>query len=309
MTHRWAAPAVLDEALAVLADDGARPVAGGTDLVVAARQGRRPLPDSLVAIQGIEELAGQRTGDDGALALGALTSHAWLASAEEVRSGWTALADAAAIVGSPATRSTGTIGGNLMNASPAAETVGPLIVAGAVATLRSRTGSRDIAVADLATGPGRTVARSDELLTVVRVPALPAGSGSAYVRLEYRAAMEIAVVGATAMVVLDGSPDGDGGGRIREARIALTAVAPTIVRALAAEALLVGRAPDGVAFREAGEAAARSASPIGDVRASAGYRDAMTRVVVARALAAAARRARGESIPIPASRWAHGQPV
>ncbi len=309
MTHRWAAPTVLDEALAVLADDGARPVAGGTDLVVAARQGRRPLPDSLVAIQGIQELAGQRTGGDGALALGALTSHAWLASAEEVRSGWTALADAAAIVGSPATRGTGTIGGNLMNASPAAETVGPLIVAGAVATLRSRAGSRDIAVADLATGPGRTVARSDELLTGVRVPPLPVGSGSAYVRLEYRAAMEIAVVGATAVVVLDGRADDDGGGGIREARIALTAVAPTIVRAPAAEALLIGRAPDGAAFREAGEAAARSASPIGDVRASAGYRDAMIRVVVARALAAAARRARGESIPIPASRWAHGQPV
>src|SRR6266542_1862487 len=102
---------------------------------------------------------------------------------------------------------------------------------------------------------------------------------------------------------------GNGAGSIREARIALTAVAPTIVRAPVAEALLVGRPPDGAGFRAAGEAAAQSASPIDDVRASAGYREAMIRVVVARALAAAARRAAGEPIPIPASRWAHGQQV
>jgi CO/xanthine dehydrogenase FAD-binding subunit len=308
MTHRWAAPTALADALAVLqADSEARPVAGGTDLVVAARQGRRPLPDSLLAIDRLPELGGQRLGDDGALVLGALTSHAWLASAEEVRRGWTALADAAAIVGSPATRGTATLGGNLMNASPAAETVGPLTVAGAIVTLDSQAGSREIAVANLATGPGRTAARTDELLTGVRIPALPAGSGSAYVRLEYRGAMEIAVVAATAVVVLDGSSAG--AGRISEARIALTAVAPTVIRAPAAEALLAGRLPDGAAFREAGEAAAQSASPISDVRASAGYRRAMVQVVVARALAAAARRAAGEPIPIPASRWAHGQEI
>jgi CO/xanthine dehydrogenase FAD-binding subunit len=309
MTHRWAAPTVLADALAILASDAeARPLAGGTDLVVAARQGRRPLPDSLLAIERIAELAGQRLADDGALVLGALTSHAWLASAEEVMRGWTALADAAAIVGSPATRGTGTLGGNLMNASPAAETAGPLIVAGAVATLRSQAGSREIAVADLATGPGLTAARADELLTEVRVPPFPGGAGSAYVRLEYRAAMEIAVVGATAVVVLDGSSGAaDQADRIGEARIALTAAAPTIVRAPAAEAFLTGRAPDRDALAGAGAAAVESASPIGDVRASADYRRAMIQVVVARALAAAARRARGESIPIPASRWAHGQ--
>ena len=306
MTHRWAAPTALDDALAVLAADAAaRPVAGGTDLVVAARQGRRSLPDSIVAIDRIPELAGQRLDDEGALLLGALTSHAWLASAEEVRRGWTALADAAAIVGSPATRGTGTLGGNVMNASPAAETVGPLIVAGAVAILRSEAGPREIAVADLATGPGVTSARTDELLTHIRIPPLPARSGSAYVRLEYRAAMEIAVVGAAAVVVLEGWTEG--ANSIREARIALTAVAPTIIRASAAEALLVGRAADGAAFREAGDAAAQGASPISDVRASAEYRRAMIQVVVARALGAAARRAAGEPIPVPASRWAHGQ--
>src|SRR5262245_7793287 len=125
----------LDEAFAALAaDPDARAVAGGTDLVVASRQGRRPLPASLVAIVRVDELGGQRVDASG-LTLGALTSHAWLAASPDVRSGWTALADASAIVGSPATRGTGTLGGNLVNASPAAETTAPLIVFDASVTL------------------------------------------------------------------------------------------------------------------------------------------------------------------------------
>jgi carbon-monoxide dehydrogenase medium subunit len=115
--------------------------------------------------------------------------------------------------------------------------------------------------------------------------------------------MEIAVVGAAALVTL-----GDDG-RIAAARIALTAVAPTIVRAPEAEAVLIGAAADRATCRAAGEAAAAAARPIDDVRASADYRRAMLVVVVARTVAAAAARARGEAIPIPASRWAHGQEV
>jgi CO/xanthine dehydrogenase FAD-binding subunit len=303
MTLRFAAPASLEEALALLAvDANARPVAGGTDLVVAARQGRTPLPESIVAIDRIAELGGHEIVD-GALVLGGLTDHAWLAWSAEVRGGWTALADAAAIVGSPATRGTGTIGGNLMNASPAADTTAPFVVLDAVVTLRaSRGASRAVAVADLATGPGRTVATQGELLTSVSVPPTAAGSGSAYIRLEYRRAMEIAVVGAAAiMTIVDGM--------VRDARIALTAVAPTIVRATEAEEALRGAAPTRETFAAAGRAAAAAARPIDDVRASAEYRRAMLEVVVARVLAAAAARAAGEAIPVPASRWAHGQAV
>ena len=115
--------------------------------------------------------------------------------------------------------------------------------------------------------------------------------------------MEIAVVGAAALVTLDGD------GRIAAARVALTSVAPTVVRAPTAEAVLVGRAADPATFRVAAEAAAAAARPIDDVRASADYRKAMLVVVVARTLAAAAARARGEPIPVPASRWASGQEV
>jgi CO/xanthine dehydrogenase FAD-binding subunit len=300
MTSRFAAPTVLDDALAMLANDPeARAIAGGTDLVVAARQGRKPLPESIVAIDRIDEIAGQDIVD-GSLVLGALTSHAWLASTETIRDGWTALADAASIVGSPATRSTGTIGGNLMNASPAAETTAPFVVFDAVATLRAADGrSRDVPVADLAAGPGRTVADRAELLTSVTVARPAAASGSAYIRLEYRRAMEIAIVGAAALVTIDE-------GKVRDARIALTAVAPTIVRARTAEAVLRSSDATRDAFAAAGRAAADATTPIDDVRASAEYRRAMIAVVVGRVLEAAAARAVGRSVPIPASRWTPG---
>jgi len=292
----------LSEALTALAaDPEARAVAGGTDLVVASRQGRRPLPASLVAIDRIAELDGQQV-DAAGLTLGALTSHAWLASSADIRSGWTALADAAAIVGSPATRGTGTLGGNLVNASPAAETTAPLVVFGASVTVASSGGRRDVAVSELATGPGRTVLAPGELLVSVAVPRPATGSGSAYIRLEYRQAMEIAVVGAAVLVTVDG-------GRIADARIALTAVAPTIVRADAAEAALVGAAVDAFDGAALGELIAGAARPIGDVRASQDYRSAMVAVVARRALAAALIRAGGGDVPVPASRWAHGREV
>jgi CO/xanthine dehydrogenase FAD-binding subunit len=304
MTERFAAPTTVSQALAILATDlAARPVAGGTDLVVAARQGRKALPESIVAIDRIDELAGARV-EPGGLLLGALTTHEALATDRDIRSTWTALADAAAIVGSPATRATGTIGGNLMNASPAAETAAPLVVLDAAVILRGQgVGERRVAVADLATGPGRTVAGPGELLTAVRVPRPAAASGSAYIRLEYRRAMEIAVVGAAALVTLSSD------GRIAAARIALTAVAPTIVRAPQAEAALVGAAPGSDVFKTAGDAAAASAQPIDDVRASADYRRAMLAVVVARTVAAACARAAGgaDTVPVPASRWLPGE--
>ena len=282
----------LDEALAALAG-GARPVAGGTDLVVGARQGKAPLPRSLVAIHRVSELRGVAEADDG-LRLGALSRHAEIAAHPLVRQRLTALADASAIVGSHATRAQGTIGGNLMNASPAMETGGPLMCLGATVTLRSAGGERSVAVADLFSGPGSTVAASDELLVAVHVATPPDGTGSAYVRLEYRRQMEIAVVGATAVVTLDGATVGD-------ARVAITALAPTIRRVPEAEAALHGTAGDEAAVSAAATAAAAAAAPISDVRASERYRRAMAEVIARRAIGIALERARGADVPIPAS--------
>ncbi|HEU0194810.1 MAG TPA: FAD binding domain-containing protein, partial [Gaiellales bacterium] len=192
----YAEPTALADALVALSS-GARPVAGGTDLVVGARQGKAPLPESLVAIHRLPELQGIAE-HDGGVRLAALASHEDLVADRLVRERYTAIADASAIVGSHATRHVGTIGGNVMNASPAMETGGPLICFAAEAVLASTSGERRVAVADLLTAPGRTSARPDELLVAIELPAPPAGSGSCYVRLEYRRQMEIAVVGATA---------------------------------------------------------------------------------------------------------------
>ena len=288
----FATATTLEEALAALAG-GARPVAGGTDLVVGARQGKASLPESLVAIHRIRTLHGIEDSG-GVLHLGALATHAEIAAHPTVRERFTALADAAAIIGSRATRAHGTIGGNVMNASPAMETGGPLMCLGATVTLRSTAGTRTVSVDELFAGPGATVAAPDELLVSVDVPFPAAGAGSAYVRLEYRRQMEIAVVGATAVVVLDGS-------MVTDARVAITALAPTIRRVPDAERALEGTSAGEAAVRAAAAAAAGGAAPISDVRASERYRAAMAEVITRRAIDVALTRARGGDVPVPAS--------
>ena len=292
MTRSFTSATTIDDALSALAG-GARPVAGGTDLVVGARQGKAPLPDAIVAI---DRIPGLRAIDasDGGLRLGALVTHGDIVASEDIRTRYTALADASAIVGSHATRAQGTIGGNVMNASPAMDTGGPLLCFGATATLRSASGERSIELDELWRGPGSTWARPDELLVALDVPSPAAGTGSCYVRLEYRRQMEIAVVGATAVVTLEG-------GRVVGARIAITALTPTIRRVPEAESALVGTDGADDAVEAAAAATAAASTPISDVRGSAEYRRAMAAVIANRAITAAITRARGGSVPIPAS--------
>jgi len=282
----YAEPRTVDEAVALLTELGpdAGIVAGGTDLVVGARSGKAPLPRALVAIHRLAELEGIANGS--LLRLGALVTHGDLETSDIVRSRWSALSDASALVGSPATRHVGTIGGNLCNASPAAEAVSPLLVYGAAVSLRTAGGSRTLAVEDFILGPAKTALAPGEMVTGVAVPSPPPASGSAYVRLEYRQTMEIAVVGAAALVTLDDS------GRVADAKVALTAVAPTCVRASATEEALRGAEPSANALAQAAALAAEAARPIDDVRAPAAYRSAMVPVIVRRALERAVERAR-----------------
>jgi CO/xanthine dehydrogenase FAD-binding subunit len=276
----------IEDAVAALAR-GARPVAGGTDLVVGARSGKSTLPESIVAIHRVAALHGIDASQE-RLRVGALVTHEELAASSEVRERHAALADACAIVGSHATRAQGTVGGNLMNASPAMETGGPLVCFEATVTLVSEAGARAVAVADLFTGPGGTVAEPGELLTEIFLNAPPAGTGSAYLRLEYRRQMEIAVVGATAVVTV-------AAGAVTAARVAMTALAPTIRRVPEAEAALVGSDGSADAIMAAGAAVAAAASPISDVRGSADYRRAMAAVIARRAIETALSRARLEA--------------
>lgn len=283
----------VEQALDALAS-GARPVAGGSDLVVSARHGKAPLPDSVVAIDRVAGLDTIELNGD-VLTLGALVTHAAIVRDSTIQSSYAALADGSALVGSTATRNVGTLGGNIMNASPAMDTGAPLVVLDAVVELRSARGRREVAIAELWTGPGRTSAARDELLTGVRIPALAPRSGSAYVRLEYRRCMEIAVVGAAALVTLDAN------GEITACRIALTAVAPTIVRSRGAEAAISGKSIGEETLAAVASAAAADAAPISDLRASDRYRRHTVGVMARRAVEAAVARASGKSVSVPAN--------
>ena len=297
MTGSLTIASTVDEATQALAG-GARPVAGGTDLVVGARQGKAPLPGSLVAIHRLQELRCLNQ-ENGVLRLGALVTHAQTASNPTVRSRLTALADGSALVGSHATRAVGTLGGNVMNASPAMDTGGPLLCFDAKITLRSSGGARTLSMEQLLAGPGHTTAEPGELLEAIEVPLPAEGAGSCYVRLEYRRQMEIAVVGATAVVALQE-------GRITHARVAITALAPTIRRVPEAEQALQGSDGGSDALEKAALAIAAASRPISDVRASADYRAAMAAVIGRRSIEGAIARASGEDVPIPASPALHG---
>ena len=272
---------------------GARPIAGGTDLVVGARQGKAPLPDTLIAIDRLDELA-VIDRNDATTRIGSGVTHARLMTDPTIVDHFTSLSDAAALVGSPATRNVGTLGGNVMNGSPAMDTGAPLVVLGATAELASTSGTRTVSLDELWTGPGTTAASNDELCTALLVPNPAPHSASAYVRLEYRRAMEIAVVGAAAAVTLDGDT-------IAAVRVALTAVAPTIIEVDQLDAV-VGREPNDETLASVADLAAEQASPISDLRASDKYRRHTIGVMARRAVDAAARRAAGEAIAVPVNR-------
>ena len=292
MTRSFTSALTIEDALTALGS-GARPVAGGTDLVVGARQGKAALPEAIVAIDRIDGLGAIDEHGDG-LRLGALVTHDEIVASAVIRERFTALADASAIVGSHATRAHGTIGGNVMNASPAMDTGGPLLCFGASAILRSASGERTVPLGDLWTAPGATAADPGELLVAIDMPSPAPMTGSAYVRLEYRRQMEIAIVGVTAVVTLEADS-------VTDARVAITALAPTIHRVPEAEAALVGSGGGDEPVAAAARAAAAGSSPITDVRGSAEYRSAMAEVIARRAIVAALARARDERVAIPAS--------
>ena len=298
MTTTYAAATTLDEALAAV---GGRPADRRRHRPGRrCTQGKTPLPDALVAIHELEELRGIAEQAGGGLRIGALASHTDLVEHPLVRERFTALADASAIVGSHATRHVGTIGGNVMNASPAMETGGPLMCFAAAAVLVSAGGERRLPLEELLTGPG------------------PYGRPARRAARRHRAARPAG--GERQLLRPSGVPpaDGDRRGR-RTCAVTLGRVAghrgarrdhgagATILRVPAAEAALVGSDGGAAAVRAAGDAAAAAASPISDVRASSDYRLAMAAVIARRTVATAIARARAAAtVPIPASPALHG---
>ena len=275
--------------LLALAATGRRPVAGGTDLLVAAaHEGREP--SRLVWTGSVPELAiVERL--EGDLRIGSAASLGRIAGHDAVRTGAPAIAEAAGVVGSVQIRNVATLVGNLCNASPAADTVPPLAVHDALVEIgHDGAAVRTVAAEAFAKGPGRTVLSEGEVVTAITVRPLRPGEASAYQRFTVRKSMDLAFVGVAARVRLE-----EDGRTIRSAKIALGAVAPTVVIARAAAATLAGTIPDEDVLRSASLAAAAACEPITDLRASAEYRRRLVEVLTGDVVLRAWRRATGEA--------------
>jgi carbon-monoxide dehydrogenase medium subunit len=279
-------PKDLHEALAlsVRLGPGAMYLAGGTEAVPEMKRGREH-PGHLISLRDVVELHGIREAD-GRLAIGALTPHEEVAGSPLVRAWAPVLAAAAGSVGSAQIRRQGTIGGNFCGAVPCADTPPAAIVAGATLRLVGPKGERELPAGEFFIGPRQNVLEIDEILAAILLPRPPEGSGAAYERFGLRRGMSVAVAAVAARLVI-------GGGVIREARLALGAVAPVPLRAARAEAALAGRPANGETFARAASEAAAECRPITDIRGTIGYRRELVRVLALRALAAAAARAEG----------------
>jgi carbon-monoxide dehydrogenase medium subunit len=278
-------PGSIKEAVGLLSQYGekAKVISGGTDLHMQMKH-RELSPEILISISGIPELNYIRYEESGGLRVGVSTSLAEIAGSPLVRSRFRLFADAAGMLGNPTIRNQATLGGNLCNAAPSADTAPPLLVMGARVKTIGKDGEKVIPVADFFKGPGMTALARGHLLTEIQIPNLPSGSGGAYLKEKRREGADLAVVGVAALVVLKG-------GLISDIRIALGAVAPTPIRAGIAEEILKGNKLNDALLDKAGQAALETAAPIDDVRSSAEYRKKLVAVLTRRAVTEAVHRA------------------
>jgi carbon-monoxide dehydrogenase medium subunit len=274
----------IDEALACLADmgDDAQVVAGGTDVMIQYMR-HEINPSVLLHIGRLGELDGFTS--NGASTFGTLTTHRSLATDRRVATAFPALAEAASTVGGWQTQEVGTLGGNLCNASPAADTAAPLLVADADVELRSAGGVRRLPLDEFLLGRRKTARHPGELLTTITATPLGDRSGEVYLKLGRRRAMEVSIVGLAVRLAFDAR------GTVVSARIAACSVGPRPYRASEAERILEGHRLEDDAITETGRALVDSANPIDDARASASYRTRVLPGLLARAVATCRDRA------------------
>lgn len=276
-------PTTLGEALAALADDDARALAGGVSLMVLIKN-RLVALRRVVNLKTIPGLDGLRVGPDGALHVGPLVTHRTLERSALVRERWPLLASAATQVASPVIRNMGTIGGNVCHGDPAADLPPALIALGARFQIATAGGDREIPAEAFQRDVYETALPPGAILREIVVPPAPPGSAGVYVKLQ-RNATDLAIVGVAAQLALDGD-------HCRGACIAVGAAGAAPVRVHAAEACLAGRAVDEALARRAGQLAREAVEPLDDARGSAWYRREMVGVMVARAVLAAATNGR-----------------
>ncbi len=275
----YTAPTTLEDALRIKKEVGAdaRVIAGGTDLILKMR-------DKVFAPAVLIDL--RRTSLDSislandVMRLGAYVTQSQLLTSADILKMYPALCDACREFAGPPIRNRGTLGGNIVNASPGADLLPPLLAYDASVVLASTGTERELPLTEFFTGPGQTIMAPDEILTEIRMPVMPSRTASAFIKLGQRRSMAIALVSVAARLTLDEK------GVISDARIALGAVAPTPIRAHEAETVLTGSRLSDELIEQAARQAQDTAKPISDVRAREPYRKDMTEVLVRRALVA-----------------------
>jgi CO/xanthine dehydrogenase FAD-binding subunit len=278
--ERYAAPRSLEEATEIMRGGKVTIVAGGTDLMPQTRAGRARFQPMLMNLRHVPELLGIAV-DGGVVRIGALTTVTGLLGSPLVRERLGVLWQACDHFASDQIRNAATVGGNLCNASPAGDTLVPLLALDACAVLAARPNGavvlRRVPLGEFFMGPGRTCRQPAEILTAVEVPLPPAGRAGAFYKHGTRPGLDISTISIAAVAT-------PGGGALRDVRVAFGAVAPTPIRAPRTEALLEGRAPDAATLEAAAQAAAEEIHPISDVRASDWYRRELVHNMLKRVL-------------------------
>jgi CO/xanthine dehydrogenase FAD-binding subunit len=278
-------PTTLKEVFTLLKEYGPKAtlIAGGTDVMLNIRNSEIS-PDILISLRGLNDLRYIRKNDG--YHIGTLATHRMVEQSDMVRMELSALHDAASQVGSVQIRNVATVGGNICNAAPSADTAGPLLVLDATVVLEGPGGRRSVPIADFFRGPSRTVRKADEVLIEFHIPEQSGHFGSAYWKHARRKAMDLPLLGVAVGLTLSE------GAEISDARIGLTVAAPVPIRAFKAEEFLRGKRWDREVLAEAGRIASSEASPRDSLRSTAWYRRDMIEVFVPRMAALAAERIR-----------------
>lgn len=283
---KYARAESVEEAVSLLQDGGggARPLAGGTDVIVQARERTRDI-DLFVDIKHIPEVVDISHGDDGSLTIGAATPCYQIYGDESISERFPILVDSTSLIGGTAIQGRASLGGNLCNSSPAADGIPSLIVLEAQVEIAGPNGRRTVAVEDFCTAPGRNVLESGEFVVSLHFPAPAEDSGARFLRFIPRNEMDIAVANAATQVRLDGD------GAVTWARVAVGAIAPTPLLVADAADALVGQPLSEETIAAAAAASSAAANPITDMRGSIRQRVHLAGVLTERTIRQAAERA------------------